>query len=221
MRLFSHIRRGGIIAIRLDEGDRLLSVKKTDAKATILIANSDGLAIRFDESRVRVMGRGARGVRAMKLRDGAKIVGCIICGEEDEEKLMLTVTNNGMGKCTPLSEFRVSGRGGKGIKCQKITEKTGALVGISEVNKEDDLMLITNEGILIRLPAEQISTSGRAAAGVILMRLNAGQEIVGMQVVKYEPDEVEEGGESLLIADDAEEILDLESDESDDEADEE
>lgn len=216
LRLFSHVRRGGIIAIRLDEGDRLLSVKKTDAKASILIANSDGLAIRFDESRVRVMGRGARGVRAMKLREGAKIVGCIICGEEDEEKLMLTVTNNGIGKCTEISEYRVSGRGGKGVKCQKINEKTGALVGISEVNKEDDLMLITNEGILIRLPVEQISTSGRAAAGVILMRLSEGQEIVGMQVVKYEPEEVEEGGESLEIVDDSEDIADLETDDAED-----
>ena len=217
LNLFRHIRKGGINAIRLDEGDKLLAVKKTEGNSEIIVATSEGLAVKFDESRVRVMGRMARGVRAVRLPEGAKVIGCITATPNESgeyDRLILTVTENGMGKCSDIGSFRLSGRGGKGVRCQKITEKTGALVGITEIATEDDIMLITNEGILIRVPAEQISVSGRAAAGVILMRLNEGQSIVGLQRVKAEAEETEEGNEVL---DETEEVEDLpETVESDD-----
>ncbi len=217
LNLFRHIRKGGVNAIRLDDGDKLLSVQKTDGKSEIIIATNEGLAIKFAESKVRVMGRTARGVRGIRLPENGRVVGCIIAEPNADgayEQNILTVTENGMGKCSDIGAFRLSGRGGKGVRCQKITEKTGALIGISEVEKDDDIMLITNEGILIRVPAEQISVSGRAAAGVILMRLSEGQSIVGLQRIKAEAEETEEGNE---ILDDSEEVADLpETDESDD-----
>ncbi|MBR6633739.1 MAG: DNA gyrase subunit A [Clostridia bacterium] len=216
LKLFRHIRKGGINAIRLDEGDKLLAVKKTEGDSEIVISTSEGLAVKFHESRVRVMGRQARGVRAVRLGEGAKVVGCITATPNESgeyDNLILTVTENGIGKCSKLETFRLSGRGGKGVRCQKITEKTGALVGITEIDPEDDVMLITNEGVLIRVPAEQISVSGRAAAGVILMRLSEGQSIVGIQRVQAEVEETEEGNEVL---DENEEVDDLpEGDEPD------
>jgi len=215
LNLFRHIRRGGVNAIRLDEDDKLLFVKKTEGNCQIIVATSDGLAIKFEEQKVRVMGRTARGVRAIRLTEGAKVVGMITAtpnAEGEYDSLLLTATENGMGKCSRIETFRLSGRGGKGVRCQKITEKTGSLVGITEINGEDDIMLITNEGILIRIPADQISTTGRASAGVILMRLNEGQSIVGLQRVQAE--ETEEGNEVL---DESEEVEDLpETEEADD-----
>ncbi len=215
LKLFRHIRRGGVNAIRLDDGDKLMFVKKTEGDEEILIATSEGLAIKFDEAKVRVMGRTARGVRAIRLSDGAKVVGMLTAkkSEEGYEHLLLTVTENGVGKCSTLDSFRLSGRGGKGVRCQKITEKTGALVGITEICPEDDIMLITNEGILIRVPASQISTTGRASTGVIIMRMSEGATIVGLQRVQNEIEETEEGGEVL---DENEEVEDLpETDEPD------
>lgn len=209
LNLFRHIRKGGINAIRLDEGDKLLAVKKTEGNSEIVISTSEGLAVKFHESRVRVMGRLARGVKAVRLGEGAKVVGCITATPNESgeyDNLILTVTENGIGKCSKLETFRLSGRGGKGVRCQKITEKTGALVGITEIDPEDDVMLITNEGVLIRVPAEQISVSGRASAGVILMRLSEGQSIVGIQRVQAEVEETEEGNEVL---DETEEVEDL------------
>ena len=215
LKLFRHIRRGGVNAIRLDEGDKLMFVKKTEGDEEILIATSDGLAIKFDEAKVRVMGRTARGVRAIRLSEGAKVVGMLTAkkSEEGYEQLLLTVTENGVGKCSTLDSFRLSGRGGKGVRCQKITEKTGSLVGITEICPEDDIMLITNEGILIRVPASQISTTGRASTGVIIMRMSEGASIVGLQRVQKEIEETEEGNEVL---DENEEVEDLpETDEPD------
>ena len=215
LNLFRHIRRGGVNAIRLDEGDKLMFVKKTEGDEEILIATSEGLAIKFDETKVRVMGRTARGVRAIRLSENAKVVGMLTAkkSEEGYEHLLLTVTENGVGKCSAIDSFRLSGRGGKGVRCQKITEKTGALVGITEICPEDDIMLITNEGVLIRVPASQISTTGRASTGVIIMRMSEGSSIVGLQRVQNEIEETEEGGEVL---DENEEVEDLpETDEPD------
>ena len=208
LKLFRHIRKGGVNAIRLDEDDKLLFVRKTDGEEEILIATSEGLAIKFDENKGRVMGRPARGVRAIRLTEGAKVVGVLTekKTEDGYETLLLTITENGIGKCSTLESFRLSGRGGKGVRCQKITEKTGALVGITEITPEDDIMLITNEGILIRVPAAQISTTGRASAGVIIMRMAEGSSIVGLQRVQNEIEETEEGNEVL---DDSEEVEDL------------
>ncbi|MBQ7357873.1 MAG: DNA gyrase subunit A [Clostridia bacterium] len=183
---YEYQRKGGKIAINLDEDDELLFVTKTDGNAQLIIATHGGSAVRFDESHVRPMGRTARGVRGINLRDDDYVIGV---AQVEEGKKLLTITENGYGKRTEYDDFRLmKHRGGLGVTCHNITEKTGDLAGILSVDDNDDIMMITNEGIIIRTPASEISTYSRAASGVIVMRLLEGQTIANITKVAREED---------------------------------
>ena len=172
---FEYQRRAGKIAINLDEEDELIFVRKTAGNESLILATRNGLAVRFDENNVRSMGRGARGVKGITLAHDDTVVGvCVV----DEEKYILTVTENGMGKRTPFSDFReMKHRGGRGVTCHNISEKTGKLAAIITVSEDDDLMLITNDGTIIRTSVSGINVYSRTASGVIIMRLSEGAMI--------------------------------------------
>ena len=172
---FEYQRRGGKIAINLDEDDELIFVRHTKGDESLILATRNGLAVRFDENNVRSMGRGARGVRGITLVGDDVVVGvCVV----DEEKTLLTVTENGMGKRSPFSDFRqMKNRGGRGVTCHNISEKTGKLASIITVSEDDDIMLITNEGTIIRTSVSGINVYSRTASGVIIMRLADGSII--------------------------------------------
>jgi DNA gyrase subunit A len=185
---FKYQRDGGKIAISLDEGDELMFVRHTKGDSNLIVASAFGMAVRFDEDNVRCMGRLARGVRGIRLAEGDKVVGlCLV----EEGKKMLTLTEGGYGKRTEFDDFReMKNRGGKGVVCHKISDKTGKLASVATVCDDDDIMIITNEGVIIRTPVEQINVYSRTASGVITMRLNEGQSIVTFARVEKE-DEIE------------------------------
>ena len=170
---FENIRKSGKIAISLKENDQLISVKKTSGNDEIVIASSNGRMIRFNESEIRIMGRTASGVKGIDLGDG-KCVGCEIAHEDQE---ILVVTEKGYGKRTKIAEYRMTHRGSKGVKALNITHKNGNIVSFKLVNGDEDLMIITDSGIIIRLPIEQISTTGRVAQGVRLIHLKEHQKV--------------------------------------------
>jgi len=171
-------RKGGIRALTLDEGDELITVLKTGGDDRIIIATERGMAICFDENDVRPMGRDAGGVRGIRLDEGDVVVGaCVV--EADKE--LLTVTKNGYGKRTDLLEYHVQNRGGKGLKNYNLTPKTGLVAGIAVVDDGDDVMLIENGGVIIRMSASDINTYGRDTQGVILMRIEEGNEVISLQ----------------------------------------
>ena len=198
---YEYQRKGGKIALSLDEGDELVFVMHSKGENDVLLATHEGSAARFTESAVRPLGRTARGVRGVKLREGDFVVGAVIV---DDNKQLITVTENGYGKRTPFEDFRVKGRGGLGVTCHNLTEKTGLLAGIAAVTDEDDLMAITNLGTIIRTPVAQINTYSRTAAGVIVMRLAEGQTLAGFSKVAHEEEEVETGAENAPEAPQAE-----------------
>ncbi len=177
-------RTAGLFAINLDEGDELLYVLKTEGKSTILAASREGLAIHFDENDVRAVGRQARGVRMMTLPQGVTVVGAAAIPAERDGISVLTVTEQGFGKRTDPMDFSIQNRGGKGMLCHKLSEKTGALVGLELVHEDDDCMLITDGGIIIRTAAAGIPVYGRAASGVIVMRTAENTRVAGFTVVK-------------------------------------
>ena len=185
---YEYQRKGGKIAINLDEGDELLFVTKTDGNNELILATREGNAVRFDESNVRPMGRSARGVRGIKLKGDDCVIGVV---NVEEGKKLLTITENGFGKRTEFDDFRLmKNRGGGGVICHNLTEKTGLLAGIISVDDDDDIMMITNEGIIIRTPSSDVSTYSRTASGVIVMRLDEGQRIVNVtKTAKEEEDE--------------------------------
>ncbi len=186
---FTYQRRGGKKAITLDESDELLYVRHTDGNENLIIASRFGNATRFEESQVRPMGRTARGVRAMRLSEGDLIVGVALV---DESKTLLTVTEGGLAKRTLFSDFRLmKHRGGSGIIAHKITEKSGMLCGIATVSEDDDIMLITNEGTIIRTAVNNINVYSRSASGVIVMRLDEGARIYNFTRLEKE-EEIEE-----------------------------
>ena len=184
---YEYQRKGGKIALSLDEGDELVFVMHTHGEADLILATHNGSAARFSESDVRPLGRTARGVRGVKLREGDYVVGAV---KVEEDKQLITVTENGYGKRTPFDEYRVKGRGGLGVTCHNLTEKTGLLAGIAAVDDGDDLMMITNLGTIIRTPVKDINTYSRSAGGVIVMRLSEGQTLVNFSKVAHE--EIEE-----------------------------
>ncbi len=190
---FEYQRRGGKIAIDLDEGDELLYVKHTDGTGNIIIATHEGMAVRFDENDVRVMGRTARGVRGIRLADGDYVAGATVV---DDTKSLITITENGFGKKCDFDAYTCHNRGGKGVTCHNINEKTGKLAGIAAVDNNDDLIMITNEGTIIRIPVDGIPVYSRTAAGVIVMRLDDGAKIVNF--TKVEKEEEEEAGEGEI-----------------------
>lgn len=186
---FEYQRKGGKIAINLDEGDELLSVNKTAGNSDIIIATRQGKAVRFDENDARVMGRTARGVRGIKLREGDEVVGVSVV---EEGKTLITVTEKGFGKRNDFDCFSAHSRGTMGVICHKLTAKTGELAGIAAVSDDDDIMIITNEGTIIRMAVSGIPVYGSGGtSGVIVMRLDDGAKIVNFAVTKSEKEEEE------------------------------
>ena len=185
---FDNIRNNGKLAITLKEDDNLISVKKTDGNKEILIASSNGRMIRFDESEIRIMGRTASGVKGIDVGDGI----CVGCEISDQERQILVVTENGYGKQTDITEYRKTHRGSKGVKALNVTDKNGNIVSFKTVTKEEDLMIITTSGIIIRLPIEQISTTGRVAQGVKLINLKDNQRVSNITVIEKDNENSEE-----------------------------
>ena len=179
-----NIRQSGIRALTLDEGDSLISALETDGSCRILIATHDGQAVCFDETDVRPMGRTAVGVRGIRLREGDYVVGA---GLAQEGKTVLSITEKGYGKRTAVEEYRITSRGGLGIRNYMVTDKTGPIVGIKVVDGTEDLLLVTETGILIRTPVENIRVAGRATQGVIVMRFKAeGDRVISMALTDRE-----------------------------------
>ena len=183
---FSNIRSNGLIAIGLKEGDELVNIVETNGENTIIIGTHDGYSIRFEESQVRDMGRTAAGVRGIKLREGDYVVGSSVISDNQE---VLVITENGYGKRTAASEYPVKGRGGKGIKTANITEKNGPLAGLTTVDGSEDILLITDKGVIIRFNVDSVSQTGRATLGVRLMKMEEDTKVVTMATVEPEEDE--------------------------------
>ena len=179
---FENIRANGKIAITLKDDDELIAVKKTDGTNQIIIAASNGRMIRFDENEIRIMGRMASGVRGIDVGDGI-VVGCEIAYPQQK---ILVVTENGYGKQTDVEEYRMTHRGSKGVKGLNVTEKNGNIVAFKTTHGDEDLMIITNNGIIIRLPIEQVSTTGRVAQGVRLINLKDDQKVSTVALIKRE-----------------------------------
>ncbi|MFC5408266.1 DNA gyrase subunit A [Larkinella bovis] len=196
---YSRPRQNGIIAITIneEEGDRLLNVCMTNGQNDIVIASSEGKAVRFNESRVRPMGRTAAGVRGIDLEPGVKAVGMVCIGRDDAQ--LLVVSEKGFGKRSPLDEYRVTNRGAKGVGTLKVTDKVGYLVGILEVTDSEDLMIITRSGTAIRMHVDQVRVIGRNTQGVRLINLRDGDEISSVtRIPREEDEEVEEGNSGDL-----------------------
>ena len=185
---YEYQRKGGKKALNLDEGDELVFVMRTQGNSGLIIATKNGSAVRFDERNVRAMGRVARGVRGIKLRAGDYVCGVAVV---DETKKLITITENGFGKKTEFSDFReMKNRGGMGIVCHNLNEKTGLLAGISVVDDDNDIMMITDQGQMIRIRVSDVPTYSRSARGVIVMRLAEDQHIVNFtKVAKEEPED--------------------------------
>ena len=181
-----NLRNNGIRALTLDEGDRLIDVLETHGSDRILIATHDGHAVCFDETDVRAMGRTAVGVRGIRLREGDYVVGAALA---QPGKTVLSITERGFGKRTPVEEYRITARGGLGIRNYMVTEKTGPIVGIKVVDGAEDLLLVTEAGILIRTAVENIRVAGRATQGVIVMRFKEeGDHVISMALTDREQD---------------------------------
>ena len=191
---FEYQRKGGKIAINLDEDDELIFVRHTTGNESLIIATREGNAVRFDENNVRSMGRTARGVKGITLTGDDYVVGVALV---DDEKTLLTITEKGVGKRTSFSDFReMKHRGGRGVTCQNITEKTGKLAAIITVAEDDDIMIITNEGTIIRTPVSSINVYSRTATGVIVMRLS-GDSFIN-NITRLEKDEkIEEESKAI------------------------
>ncbi len=185
---FDNIRNGGKIAITLKENDELISVKKTTGNNQILIASSNGRMIRFEETEIRVMGRTASGVRGIDVGDG-RVVGCEIALKNQK---VLIVTEKGYGKRTDVEEYRMTHRGSKGVKALNITEKNGNIVSFKMVDGNEDIMIITNNGIIIRLDSNQVSSTGRVAQGVRLINLKDDQKVSSIALIVKNSEEASE-----------------------------
>ena len=186
-----NIRNNGIRALKLDEDDELISVRETDGDRNILIATHDGSAVCFHETDIRAMGREAMGVRGIRLRDGDYVVGA---ARALPGRNVLTITENGYGKQTPVEEYRITARGGLGIKNYGLTEKTGKVVGIKVVDGSEDLLVLTEKGVLLRTAVDSIKTCGRSTQGVIVMRFKEEDDRV-ISIALAEKEQEEEAGQ--------------------------
>jgi DNA gyrase subunit A len=177
-------RKSGLIAITLDENDELIGVRLTDGKGEIILATKEGTLIRFPEEDVRPMGRGARGVKGISLRKGDQVVAMDTVQEGAQ---LLVITSLGYGKRVELSEFRLQSRGGKGVKSISLSKKIGEVVGVRVVKEGNEVMVVTAEGIIIRMPVEDISIQSRPARGVTVIRLEENDRVVALaRVMKNE-----------------------------------
>ncbi|MFG6146731.1 DNA gyrase subunit A [Halobacillus sp. B23F22_1] len=214
---FANIRRGGLIALGLRDDDELISVKLTDGAQDIMIGTKNGYVIRFNEDQIRTMGRTAAGVKGISLREDDKVVSMEIISNDLQ---VLTVTSKGFGKRTPAEDYRLTNRGGKGIITCNLTDKNGVVVATKAVTGEEDAMIITAQGVLIRMPVESISETGRNTQGVRLIRLQDEEEVATVARIESEKEEEEmieeaiEADESQAEENQTEETKDLESDDS-------
>ncbi len=204
---YSNVRVGGIMAVNLDEGDKLIAVSLTDGKQDVLLASKNGKSIRFREEEARPMGRVTRGVRGMTLEDDDVVIGMEIVNEMTGSTLF-SVTENGFGKRTELTEYRLQSRGGKGVITIKTTDRNGCVVDIKQVTDENDLMLISDQGKIIRIAVAQFSVIGRNTQGVRLMVTEEGERLVAVAKLAEkdeteEVEEVEEGSEEVIVDIDA------------------
>ena len=177
---FQRIRQSGKIAISLKDDDQLVQVKLTDGNNEVLIAASNGKLVRFKEDNVRPMGRTASGVKGINV-DGSEVIGMTT---NNEGQYILVVTEHGYGKMSPLDEYRLSNRGGKGVKTINTTARNGQIVALRAVNGNEDLLIMTDDGIMIRLPMEQVKTAGRATQGVRLIKVSEGHIVSTVEVVE-------------------------------------
>ena len=198
---YANVRKTGLAAITLREDDELIEVKKTDNEQDIFLVTKYGQCIRFNETDVRSTGRTSMGVIGMNLTDGDKVVGMQM--ESQGESLMI-VSEKGLGKCTLASEFTAQNRGGKGVKCYKITEKTGNIVGVKAVNQDDEMMLITTEGIIIRIKVSDTALLGRVTSGVKLMNLADDVTVASIAKVREDKSLMENTDESELVTEEEE-----------------
>ncbi len=184
---FAHVRKGGLIAVDLDEGDRLASVLLTDGYQSLLVATRDGMAIRFDENDARVVGRTARGVRAISLGENDEVVGMSAC---TEGAYLLTVTVTGYGRLSPLTDYRIQSRGGKGLTNYH-TDRFGAVAAAQVVTGDEDVILVSDAGIVIRIRAEQVRVCRRPSKGVRVMRVDENSRLIAMAVVPHDENEAD------------------------------
>ena len=184
-----NIRANGIRALNLDEGDELISVIQTSGDENILIATHDGMSVCFNEQDARPMGRTAVGVRGIKLRGDDYVIGA---GSTSAGSALLTITEKGYGKRTPVEEYSVHGRGGLGIKNYNVTDKTGKIADVLVVNDEDDILVITDDGTIIRMSAANISLLSRATQGVRIMRIMEGSRVICIEKTDREEEAAEE-----------------------------
>ena len=200
IRDYANVRKIGLAAISLRDGDELIEVKVTNNKKDIILVTKDGQCIRFKETDVRTTGRVSMGVRGINLMDGDEVVGMQL---NSQGYYLLVVSENGMGKRTSISEFTCQNRGGKGVKCYKITEKTGNVIGAKAVNEENEIMMITTEGIIIRLQCSDISILGRITSGVKLINLSDGVTVASFAKVREKEEEKvldkADGGQSEAV----------------------
>jgi DNA gyrase subunit A len=189
---YSRPRPSGIIAVDLDEGDRLVGVAVTDGKHDVMLFSDEGKAVRFDENDVRPMGRGARGVRGMNLAKGGKVIALLVA--ENESQGVLTATENGYGKRTPIAEYTRHGRGTQGMIAIQTSERNGKVVAATLVSPEDEIMLITSGGVLIRTRVNEIREMSRSTQGVTLINLSEGEKLSGLQCIFDRDDENGENG---------------------------
>lgn len=205
---FSHINKNGKIAIGFKDDDELIAVRLTDGEDDILIGTSHASLIRFPESALRPLGRTAAGVKGITLREGDRVVGLDVAKSDSNDEI-LVVTENGYGKRTPVNDYRLSNRGGKGIKTATITERNGNIVCITTVNGEEDLMVVTNSGVIIRIDVQDISQNGRAAQGVRLIKLSDEQYV--STVAKVSEDDEEPADTEATTAEGSDEATDVSS----------
>jgi DNA gyrase subunit A len=199
---FSNPRKAGIIAVDLDEGDFLIGAALTDGKHDVMLFSDGGKAVRFDENDVRPTGRNSRGVRGMMLDEGIGVIAMLVA--EDEQQSVLTATENGYGKRTSISEYTRHGRGTKGMIAIQQSERNGKVVAATLAHSEDEVMLITDKGVLVRTRVSEIREMGRATQGVTLMSLDDGSKLSGLQRIVENDAAVgdEPMGDGAVAADD-------------------
>ncbi|EKF6268883.1 DNA gyrase subunit A [Staphylococcus pseudintermedius] len=206
---FNRINRNGKIAIKFRDDDELIAVRLTDGEKHILIGTAQASLIRFKETDVRAMSRIAAGVKGIRLRDGDEVIGLDVADDDNQDEI-LVVTEKGYGKRTSIEDYRLSNRGGMGVKTAKLTERNGRLVCITTVEGDEDLMVVTNQGVIIRMEVSNISVNGRMAQGVRLIRLDEEQYVSTVAKVKKEPEDIEadEHTTTSEASDDVEVVVD-------------
>ena len=192
--LYKNVRKNGLIAIGLDEGDEIAGVRMTDGHEQLFIATRNGMAIRLEEDKGRALSRSAHGVKAIKLREGDYVVGM---ARVRENATLLTVTENGYGKRTDLDSYRIQNRGGYGLTNYKVDEIRGHVCGIKIVDEDDEIILVSSDGIIIRILASDIRVMGRIAKGVRVMRVNEGAKVVAFTRAEHDEEAETEKVEQL------------------------